>query len=351
VSHSATKEKGSFQCSNIVGTLLYMAPEIHTIQPGWEEGVDENGDVIYPPVYRRYEETDDGRILHEETDVRPSVPHSNKVDAWALGIIIYKMVTGCSPYQNTFGYNEYDEAMLVHQLLKGNVSRITNQGAFPAGMSDQCKALIEALLSKNVHKRPSIQDVVASLDPCNKAKYAGTALGSNRWLLLHAKKASKAKYKDTRDTLELLTKRHSKRIISKVKKQNKEIKRRELARIKHLPASERPKLREALKQRLKGRMFWKRQEISPRQIETWACERNRHVNAIENADDIVKMINELKYVQSYQDKMNDLHASEERCRKLEKETREKKSTGDMFRPKAEMSILKKKKRRECSPMK
>jgi serine/threonine protein kinase len=69
--------------------------------------------------------------------------HNRGVDYWALGVLIYEMVTGYSP----FAGEEAPEQMAIFR----NIIRVKVVGEWRC--SPPCKAVIQSLCTKEVHQR------------------------------------------------------------------------------------------------------------------------------------------------------------------------------------------------------
>ncbi|GAB9464255.1 hypothetical protein Gpo141_00001692 [Globisporangium polare] len=69
--------------------------------------------------------------------------HNKGVDYWALGILIYELVVGHSPFS---GSNQSDQMQICRNIVKENVH-------YPATMSESCKDIVSKLLERDVTKR------------------------------------------------------------------------------------------------------------------------------------------------------------------------------------------------------
>ena len=72
--------------------------------------------------------------------------HTEKVDIWSLGVILYKLFVGYFPF------NKPDLEDLIHQIVNDEVS-------VPESLDPGLRDLIMGMLDKNQEKRFSIQDI------------------------------------------------------------------------------------------------------------------------------------------------------------------------------------------------
>ena len=75
-------------------------------------------------------------------------PYNEKSDVWALGCILYEMVTFKHPF------NASNQAALYIKILKGKYETINVK------CSNDIRKIIDLLLEKNYYKRPFIKDVI-----------------------------------------------------------------------------------------------------------------------------------------------------------------------------------------------
>ena len=75
-------------------------------------------------------------------------PYNEKSDVWALGCILYEMVTFKHPF------NASNQAALYIKILKGKYENINVK------CSNDIRKIIDLLLEKNYYKRPFIKDVI-----------------------------------------------------------------------------------------------------------------------------------------------------------------------------------------------
>ncbi|TYZ67203.1 hypothetical protein PybrP1_005616, partial [[Pythium] brassicae (nom. inval.)] len=69
--------------------------------------------------------------------------HNKGVDYWALGVLIYELIVGHSPFS---GSNQSDQMQICRNIVKEKVQ-------YPTTMSDACKDIISKLLERDVTKR------------------------------------------------------------------------------------------------------------------------------------------------------------------------------------------------------
>jgi len=79
--------------------------------------------------------------------------YGKEIDVWSLGILLYEMIHGYSPFRpNKPHFNEKD---VMENIINHNIN-------FSKKVSDECKALIYGLLDPNINKRYKVEDIFNS---------------------------------------------------------------------------------------------------------------------------------------------------------------------------------------------
>ena len=79
--------------------------------------------------------------------------YGKEIDVWSLGILLYEMIHGYSPFRPNkpkFNEKEVMENIKNHNLIFGKT------------VSDECKQLIYHLLDPDINKRYSVEDIYNS---------------------------------------------------------------------------------------------------------------------------------------------------------------------------------------------
>ena len=98
-------------------------------------------------------ETFCGTTEYMAPEIVNNVKYSKSIDVWSLGILLYEMIHGFSPFKpnkEEFESKEIMENILIHNLK------------FKPGVSEECKDLIKHLLDSNVNKRYKVEDIFNS---------------------------------------------------------------------------------------------------------------------------------------------------------------------------------------------
>lgn len=101
---------------------------------------------VHAPSSRR--ETLCGTMDYLPPEMVESSVYDEKVDLWALGVLIYEFLVGKPPFESSSAKTTYDRIRRVD--LK-----------FPAHVSDDAKDLISKLLQKEPNKRASLEEVMS----------------------------------------------------------------------------------------------------------------------------------------------------------------------------------------------
>ena len=87
-------------------------------------------------------------------------PYNEKSDVWALGCILYELITFKKPY------NAKNQAALFFKITNGNYEPIPNHLKY----SKELKKMVDLLLEKNYNHRPFMKDVIENASFVDKAK-------------------------------------------------------------------------------------------------------------------------------------------------------------------------------------
>lgn len=94
-----------------------------------------------------------GTLEYMAPEIINDLSYNEKVDSWALGVLLYELLHGKSPF---FIENLYSNPNIQRDLLK-KINE--NQIFFKEELSDSVKDLILRLLNKNVNERYSVGDI------------------------------------------------------------------------------------------------------------------------------------------------------------------------------------------------
>ena len=109
-----------------------------------------------------------GTPFYLSPEICEEKPYNEKSDVWALGCILYELITFKHPY------NASNQAALLLKIISGNYEPINSE------ISDDLKNLVFILLEKNYLNRPSMFEIINKpifIDKCRK-------LGFYNYLLL-----------------------------------------------------------------------------------------------------------------------------------------------------------------------
>ncbi|MEW5307014.1 MAG: hypothetical protein WDW36_009435 [Sanguina aurantia] len=125
-----------------VGTPDYMCPEMLQQQNGMR-GTMPMGGMGYTPA-----------AAGAGSPATPHVPYDAKaVDAWAMGVLMYLLITGKYPFEDPAHPNNL--AHTIHNVLAGRVR------PFPPGTSSGCMALVGSLLQTQPSQRQTLKGLMA----------------------------------------------------------------------------------------------------------------------------------------------------------------------------------------------
>jgi len=74
-------------------------------------------------------------------------PYNEKADIWSLGILLYEMIHGYTPFKGTTDYDIY------RNILE-------NKPTFSAEIKEDLKSLIKSMLNANPEKRPTVEQIL-----------------------------------------------------------------------------------------------------------------------------------------------------------------------------------------------
>lgn len=88
-------------------------------------------------------------FLHTKHRSRPSPKgfYGGPADVWSIGILIFALLTGCAPFDDS-----------TFQKLRHEVSR--RSIAYPAHLSDEVKGLLKEVLVFDPYMRPTVKDLL-----------------------------------------------------------------------------------------------------------------------------------------------------------------------------------------------
>jgi serine/threonine protein kinase len=87
-----------------------------------------------------FRETFCGTFEYMAPEMIKELPYNQGVDIWSLGILLYEMIHGFSPFSNKNEQNKSQKRDLS-QIFKNILS---NKLRFKDGLSDECKSLIKS---------------------------------------------------------------------------------------------------------------------------------------------------------------------------------------------------------------
>ena len=104
-----------------------------------------------------------GTPFYLSPEICEEKPYNEKSDVWALGCILYELITFKHPY------NASNQAALLLKIVNGNYENINNN----IKISNDLKTIIDLLLEKNYVKRPSMIELINNKIFIEKSKELG----------------------------------------------------------------------------------------------------------------------------------------------------------------------------------
>ena len=106
-------------------------------------------------------------------------PYNEKSDIWALGCILYELITFCHPFTAS------NQAALFIKILHGNYTPL------PESTSQDLSNMVKFILQKNYKKRPSMKEIITSKTSINSTTSSGNKGMNNLKLNKMPKKLQK----------------------------------------------------------------------------------------------------------------------------------------------------------------
>jgi len=104
-----------------------------------------------------------GTPFYLSPEICEEKPYNEKSDVWALGCILYELITFKHPY------NASNQAALLLKIVNGNYENINSN----IKISNDLKSIIDLLLEKNYVKRPSMIELINNKIFIEKSKELG----------------------------------------------------------------------------------------------------------------------------------------------------------------------------------
>lgn len=81
--------------------------------------------------------------------------HDYRVDVWSIGVLIYELCTGDSPFTSEL----IRKKMMSEDRVKNNIKKVAY--TIPEFLSPECQDLIKKILVYSVEERPSTTEILA----------------------------------------------------------------------------------------------------------------------------------------------------------------------------------------------
>jgi NIMA (never in mitosis gene a)-related kinase len=104
-----------------------------------------------------------GTPFYLSPEICEEKPYNEKSDVWALGCILYELITFKHPY------NASNQAALLLKIINENYENFSNN----IKISDNLKNIVDLLLEKNYIKRPSMIELINNKIIIEKSKELG----------------------------------------------------------------------------------------------------------------------------------------------------------------------------------
>ena len=89
-----------------------------------------------------FRETFCGTFEYMAPEMIKELPYNQGVDIWSLGVLLYEMIHGFSPF-----FNKSEDKTQKRDLSQIFKNILTNKLEFKAGLSEECKSLIKSELN------------------------------------------------------------------------------------------------------------------------------------------------------------------------------------------------------------
>ena len=128
-----------------------------------KKGVAKLGDLgVAKVLSSSFANTFVGTPYYLSPEMCEEKPYNEKSDVWALGCILYELITFKHPF------NALNQGALIIKIIKGKYEPLPNCFA-----NSDLKKIVDLILEKNYHKRPFVSDILTNTIVINKAKTYG----------------------------------------------------------------------------------------------------------------------------------------------------------------------------------